>query len=97
MDCPGCGAVVEAGDHGCQCGRYYFHAWTGGGVLISPTGTWRYTSADDQWVLIQSRKTEVQVPKMPAVAEMAGTPLLTQIMAEGLRQIVVPVVIQIQL
>lgn len=97
MRCPRCSEQVWAGDQTCQCGRYYLHPWQGGGVLISPSGTWRYISEDDRWEPLESPSAAIPVLEPPVVAELAGTPVLTHIVAEGLRQIVVPVVIQIQL
>lgn len=97
MHCPRCDELIWAGDHPCHCGRYYFHAWTGGGVLLGRLGSWRYSSEEGSWQPLAMP--EVLPPAVVAEEAAPVTPggHVVQVLASGLREIVVPVVIQIQL
>lgn len=97
MQCPRCPETIWPGDHRCTCGRYYFHAWTNGGVLLGPLGSWRYDAAEGSWQPLATPTaptTEVIATEAPVAAPVGQ---VVQVLATGLREIVVPVVIQIQI
>lgn len=74
--CPECAQEIQAGNHRCACGGYYYHEWKGGGVLQCPSGTWRWWSEECRWQQLEmpvAPKVEL-VPQAPFAAfTVAGT------------------------
>ncbi len=60
MQCPCGNSVVTDGDFECERGRSHFHPWSGGGLLVSPCGSFMWRQEGERWEVV----TESTGPKV---------------------------------
>ena len=53
--CPDCLEPLSSGHGICECGRYYFHPWPGGGVLLVQGRTF-VMFAEAAWHRVEQRQ-----------------------------------------
>ena len=52
MQCPCGNSLVVAGDFECERGSANYHPWSGGGLLVSPCGSFMWRQEDDRWEVV---------------------------------------------
>jgi len=52
MQCPCGNSAVTDGDFECERGKANYHPWSGGGLLVSPCGSFMWRQGDDRWEVV---------------------------------------------
>ncbi len=49
MQCPCGSSTILEGDFQCEKGKANYHPWSGGGLLVSPCGSFMWRQEDERW------------------------------------------------